>query len=204
MSTINSQNTQPISYSLLEGRISLRISPNDGGKLSVRALADDDVVFSENLGYGFWLSDTKKGEIKNRISENTMYDKSAVSTSLTDVWIDLRENHIQLDSPLVRPEVIQFLENTKVVEVHPRDKPGGETEYHIIFDKRGVEGDKKSKIVLKNSEWVARGYPPNTAHLATKYEQTFEEDLPISWGHWERLIRPKLSNQLLIKETPDQ
>lgn len=187
-----------VSWSILDDRVTMDVIPREEGDLRVRFRDDDDeVLWSSFFDRGFWESRTKKGEIGNKLAENTSFAKSTVKEELEAVWTDLTENAAEYESDLVSPSVEQLVQNTEAVEVH-----GGEqTERHVYVKAHpfgdyvdGAQTDGGAsvrKLVFTNEEWVKSDGDTQTPPVVAKYSNAFYETLDISWTEWRDDIRPQ-------------
>jgi len=190
-----------VSWGILDDRVAMEVIPREEGDLRVRFCDDDgEVLWSSFFERGFWESRTKKGEIGNKLAENTSFAKSTVKEELEAVWTDLTENAGEYESDLVSPSVEQLIRNTQAVEVHG----GEETERHVYVKAQpfgeyaGPEqpdgGASVRKLVFSNEEWVKSDGDTQTPPIVAKYSNAFYETLEISWSEWREDIRPHWKN----------
>jgi len=186
-----------VSWDILDDRVVMEVIPREEADLRVRFRDDEDeVLWSSFFERGFWESRTKKGEIGNKLAENTSFAKSTVKEELEAVWTDLTENADEYESNLVSPSVEELIKNTQAVEVHG----GEETERHVYVKARpfgeyvdGTQTDGGAsvrKIVFDNEEWVKSDGDTQTPPVVAKYSNAFYETLDISWDEWRDDIRP--------------
>ena len=186
-----------VSWDLLDDRVTMDVVPREEGDLHVRFRdTDGEVLWSSVFERGFWESRTKKGEIGNKLAQNTSFAKNTVKEDLEHVWTDLTENAQEYESSLVSPSVDQLVRNTQAVEVH-----GGEdSEIHVYIkakpygtyvDRPQTDGGASiRKMVFSNSEWVKSDGDTQTPPVVEKYSNAFYEVLEISWQEWREDIRP--------------
>ena len=187
-----------VSWNILEGRVTMDVIPREDGDLRVRFRdKDDEVLWSSFYERGFWESRTKKGEIGNKLGENTSFAKSTVKEALEAVWTDLTEDAAEYENTLISPSVKDLMQNTQAVEVHG----GEETERHV-YVKAQPYGDYTGptqpdggasirKLVFSNEEWVKSDGDTQTPPVVSKYSNAFYETLGITWQEWREDIRPK-------------
>jgi hypothetical protein len=187
-----------VSWRILDDRVVMEVVPREDGDLRVRFHDDDDeVLWSSFFERGFWESRTKKGEIGNKLADNTSFATSTVKEELEAVWTDLTENAEEYESDLVSPSVEELIENTQAVEVH-----GGETTERHVYVKAQPFGDyvgpeetdggaSVRKLVFNNEEWVKSDGDTQTPPVVAKYSNAFYETLDISWSEWRDDIRPR-------------
>jgi hypothetical protein len=187
-----------VSWNILDSRVSMDVIPREDGDLRVRFRDDEDeVLWSSFFERGFWESRTKKGEIGNKLADNTSFAKSTVKEELEAVWTDLTENADEYESNLISPSVDQLIENTQAVEVHG----GEETERHVyvkaqpfgeyVGPKQPDGGESVRKLVFNNEEWVKSDGDTQTPPIVAKYSNAFYETLEITWQEWREDIRPR-------------
>ncbi len=199
-----------ISWDILDGRVIMDVIPREEGDLRVRFRdSEGEVLWSSVYERGFWESRTKKGEIGNKLADNTSFAKATVKEELEIVWTDLTEHADEYENDLVSPTVDQLVENTQAVEVY-----GGESrEIHVYVkaqpygtyaDGRVTDGGASvRKLVFENSEWVKSDGDTQTPPIVEKYSNAFYEVLDISWQEWREDIRPVWEDQQEIM-TDDQ
>lgn len=186
-----------VSWTLLDDRVTMDLIPREDGDLRVRFQdSDGGVLWSSFFDRGFWESRTKKGEIGNKLADNTSFAKSTVKEELESVWTDLSENAKEYENSLVSPSVEDLIKNTQAVEVHG----GEETERHVYVKAKpfgeyvdGPETDGGAsvrKLVFSNEEWVKSDGDTQTPPVVSKYSNAFYETLEISWQEWRNDIRP--------------
>ncbi|WP_256394211.1 hypothetical protein [Natronoarchaeum rubrum] len=184
-------------WSILENRVTMDVIPREEGDLRVRFRDDDDeVLWSSVFDRGFWESRTKKGEIGNKLADNTSFAKSTVKEELETVWTDLTENANEYEGDLIPPAVEQLIQNTQTVEVYG----GEETERHVYVEAQpfgdyvGPDqtdgGASVRKLVFSNEEWVKSNGDTQTPPVVEKYSNAFYETLEITWEEWRADIRP--------------
>jgi len=188
-----------VSWDILDGRVTMQVVPRDDGDLRVR-FADDDgeTIWSEIYERGFWESRTHKGEIKNKLADNSAFSSSNVKEDLEQVWTELIENTEEYEQALISPSVDQLIENTQAVEVHGG---GEETEYHVyvrarpfgtIRDKGQTDGGaSERKLTFTNEDWARSDGDTQIPPVVEKYSSQFYEVLDISWQEWRDDIRPR-------------
>jgi hypothetical protein len=187
-----------VSWTLLDDRVTMDVIPREEGDLRVRFRDDDDeVLWSSYFERGFWESRTKKGEVGNKLADNTSFAKTTVKEELEAVWTDLTENADEYESNLVSPSVEDLIQNTQAVEVHG----GEETERHVYVKAKPfgeyVDGAKTDggasvrKLVFSNEEWVKSDGDTQTPSVVSKYSNAFYETLEITWQEWREDIRPR-------------
>lgn len=187
-----------VSWMVLNDRVTMDVIPREEGDLRVRFRDDEgEVLWSSFFERGFWKSRTTKGEIGNKLADNTSFAKSTVKEELEAVWTDLTENASEYESNLVSPSVEQLIRNTQAVEVHG----GEETERHVYVkaqpfgDYVGPEqpdgGASVRKLIFKNEEWVKSDGDIQTPPVVAKYSNAFYETLEITWQEWREDIRPR-------------
>lgn len=197
-----------VSWTLLDGRVTMDVIPREEGDLRVRFRDDGDgVLWSSFFDRGFWESRTKKGEIGNKLADNTSFAKNTVKEELEAVWTDLTENANEYESSLTSPSVEELVQNTQAVEVHG----GEETERHVYVKAQplgeyvGPEqpdgGASVRKLVFSNEEWVKSDGDTQTPPVVAKYSNAFYETLEITWQEWREDIRPRWTeNQEIISD----
>jgi len=194
-----------VDFDILDDRVTMDIIPREDGDLRVRFRdSDDEVLWSSFFERGFWESRTEKGEIGNKLADNTSFAKSTVKEELESVWTDLSENAKEYESNLVSPSVEELIENTQAVEVHG----GEETERHVYVKAKPfgeyVDGTKTDggasvrKLVFSNEEWVKSDGDTQTPPVVSKYSNAFYETLEISWQEWREDIRPRWKDKQQI------
>lgn len=187
-----------VSWTILNDRVTMDVIPREEGDLRVRFRDDEsEVLWSSFFERGFWESRTTKGEIGNKLADNTSFAKSTVKEELEAVWTDLTENAGEYESNLVSPSVEQLIRNTQSIEVHG----GEETERHVYVkaqpfgDYVGPEqpdgGASVRKLIFKNEEWVKSDGDTQTPPIVAKYSNAFYETLEITWQEWREDIRPR-------------
>ncbi|MFA9518549.1 hypothetical protein ACERIT_15265 (plasmid) [Halopenitus sp. H-Gu1] len=194
-----------VSWTLLDDRVTMDIIPREDSDLRVRFQDDEgEVLWSSFFERGFWESRTKKGEIGNKLADNTSFAKSTVKEELESVWTDLSENAKEYESNLVSPSVEELIENTQAVEVHG----GEETERHVyvkakpfgeyVDDAKTDGGASVRKLVFSNEEWVKSDGDTQTPPVVSKYSNAFYETLEITWQEWREDIRPRWKDKQQI------
>lgn len=187
-----------VSWTILDDRVTMGVIPREEGDLRVRFRDDEnEVLWSSFFERGFWESRTTKGEIGNKLADNTSFAKSTVKEELEAVWTDLTENAGEYESNLVSPSVEQLIRNTQAVEVHG----GEETERHVYVkaqpfgDYVGPEqpdgGASVRKLIFNNEDWVKSDGDTQTPPVVAKYSNAFYETLEITWQEWREDIRPR-------------
>lgn len=186
-----------VTWTILDGRVTMDVIPREDGDLRVRFRDDEsDVLWASVYDRGFWESRTKKGEIGNKLAENTSFAKDTVKEDLERVWTDLTEHADEYARDLISPSVEDLIANTTRVEVHG----GEETEFHVYVKARpfgeyidSAETDGGAsirKLVFDNEEWVKSDGDTQTPPVVAKYSNAFYETLDISWTEWRDDIRP--------------
>lgn len=187
-----------VSWEILDDRVTMEVVPREEGDLRLRFRDDEgEVLWSSFFERGFWESRTKKGEIGNKLADNTSFAKDKVKEELEEVWTDITENADEYEGDLVSPSVEQLIENTQAVEVHG----GEETERHVYVKARpfgeyvGPEqtdgGASVRKLVFDNEDWVKADGDTQTPPVVAKYSNAFYETLEITWQEWREDIRPR-------------
>lgn len=187
-----------VSWTLIGGSVTMEILPREQRDLRVRFVdKSDDVLWSAIYDRGFWESRTKKGEIKNKLADNTPYADDEIKKSLEKVWTDLTENAEDYQEDLVSPSVEQLIENTERVETFD----GDEREIHVWVKGQpygtpadGAEADggtEVRKLIFSNSEWIRKDGDTQVPPVVEKYSNAFFEVLDISWQEWRDDIRAR-------------
>lgn len=197
-----------VSWTLLEDRVTMDLIPREEGELRVRFRdADENVLWSSFYERGFWESRTKKGEIGNKVAENTSFAKNTVKEELETVWTDLSEQSDEYEKDLVSPSVEQLVDNTQSVEVYGGSEDV-ETEIHVYVEAMpngtyadGIQSDGGTSIrrlVFKNAEWVKSNGDTQQPPVVEKYSNSFYKVLNISWSEWRDDIRPVWEDQMEV------
>ncbi len=187
-----------VCWDILDSRVAMDVIPREDGDFRVRFRDDEDeVLWSSFFERGFWESRTKKGEIGNKLADNTSFAKSTVKEELETVWTDLTENADEYESNLISPSINQLIENTQTVEVHGGEK----TERHVYVKAQPFGeyvgtyqpdgGESVRKLVFDNEEWVKSDGDTQTPPIVAKYSNAFYETLEITWQEWREDIRPR-------------
>jgi len=186
-----------VTWSILDDHVEMQVIPRDEGDLRVRFVDDDDdVLWSTVFESGFWKSRTKRGEIGNKLAQNTSFAKSDVKTDLENVWTDLAENEEEYEARLVSPSVEQLIDNTvrvetyggeeREIQVWVRGKPKG----HISNTAETDGGADVRRLQFTNSEWIKRDGDTQVPPVVREYSNAFYEMLDITWQEWREDIRP--------------